>query len=41
MKDVPEEKVGCLTVLSGSGMPVRRAVREAVRWYPEQVLCVE
>ena len=39
--DVPEEKRGWLTVLSGAGMPVRKAVREACRWYAEMILETE
>lgn len=38
---VPEEKCGWLTVLSGAGMPVRRAVKEACKWYEKYVLAVE
>lgn len=39
--EIPEEKCGWLTVLSGAGMPVRKAVREAVRWYSKHILSVE
>lgn len=39
--DVPEEKCGWLTVLSGAGMPVRRAVKEACKWYEKYVIAVE
>lgn len=39
--DVPEEKCGWLTVLSGAGMPVRKAVKEACKWYEKYVLAVE
>lgn len=38
---VPEEKIGWLTVLSGAGMPARKAVKDACRWYPDDVLSVE
>ena len=38
---VPEEKCGWLTVLSGAGMPVRRAVKEACKWYEKYVIAVE
>lgn len=38
---VPEEKVGWLTVLSGAGMPVRKAVQEARKWYADSILSVE
>lgn len=35
---VPEEKTGWLAVLSGAGMPVRSAVREACKWYTPYIL---
>ncbi|MGI6031785.1 MAG: GTP-binding protein [Eubacteriales bacterium] len=35
---VPQERIGWLNVLSGAGMPVRKAVQEAAKWYPQQVL---
>lgn len=38
---VPAEKIGHLVVLSGAGMPVRKAVREAVKWYPREIKAVE
>lgn len=38
---VPEEKKGWLTVLSGAGMPVRRSVTEAVKWYPHKIISIE
>lgn len=38
---VAQEKVGRLVVLSGAGMPVKKRVKEAVRWYPEDILSVE
>ena len=38
---LPAEKCGWLTVLSGAGMPVRKAVGEAVKWYPKHILSVE
>lgn len=38
---VPEEKCGWLTVLSGAGMPVRKAVKEACKWYEKYVITVE
>lgn len=38
---VPEEKCGWLTVLSGAGMPVRKAVKEACQWYEKYVIAVE
>lgn len=38
---VPAEKIGRLVVLSGAGMPVRKSVKEAVRWYPADILAVE
>ena len=39
--EVPEEKVGWLTVLSGAKMPVRAAVKEACKWYQTHLLAVE
>ena len=39
--DVPEEKAGYHTVLSGAGMPVIKRVKEAAGWYPEYILSVE
>lgn len=39
--EVPEEKLGCLTVLSGAKMPVRTAVKEACKWYQPHILAVE
>lgn len=38
---VPAEKIGHLVVLSGAGMPVRKAVHEAVKWYPREIKAVE
>ena len=38
---VPEGKSGHLVVLSGAGMPVRKRVKEAVNWYPDDILSVE
>lgn len=38
---VPAEKIGHLVVLSGAGMPVRKAVREAMKWYPREITAVE
>lgn len=40
-REIPAEKCGWLTVLSGAGMPVRKAVSEAVRWYPKHIVSVE
>ena len=34
---VPEEKIGTIVILSGAGMPVKKHVKEAIRWYPEDV----
>ena len=31
--DVPAEKAGWLTILSGAGMPVHKAVKQACQWY--------
>lgn len=38
---VPPERIGWLNVLSGGAMPVRKAVLDACRWYPGQILTVE
>lgn len=35
--EVPEDRIGTLVILSGAGMPVRKAVKEAIKWYPEEV----
>ena len=35
--EVPAEKTGTLVILSGAGMPVRKTVKEAIQWYPEEV----
>ena len=34
---VPAHLEGLLIVLSGSGMPVRKRVREAAAWYPDEI----
>ena len=39
--EIPDEKKGWLTVLSGAGMPVRSAVKEACKWYEADILGVE
>lgn len=39
--DIPAEKLGWLTVLSGAGMPVRAAVKEACKWYQSHILAVK
>ncbi|MGN1410532.1 MAG: GTP-binding protein [Eubacteriales bacterium] len=39
--DVPIDRVGWLNVLSGAGMPVRKSVREACRWYQKHIIAVE
>jgi hypothetical protein len=36
-RPVPVHLQGLLTVLSGSGMPVRKRVREAAAWYPDEI----
>ncbi len=36
-KEVPGHLAGKLVVLSGAGMPVKRRVREAAAWYPDQI----
>ncbi len=36
--NVPPERVGWLNVLSGAGMPVRKAVREACEWYQSYII---
>lgn len=38
---VPPEKIGWLAVLSGAGMPVRKAVKDACAWYPAHIAAVE
>ena len=38
---VQQEKTGWLTVLSGAGMPVRKAVHEAQKWYENYILSIE
>ena len=35
---VPPERIGWLNVLSGAGMPVRKAVREACAWYQTHIM---
>lgn len=40
-KEVLAEKCGHLVVLSGAGMPVRKRVKDAVKWYPDEILQVE
>ena len=35
------DRLGALTVLSGAGMPLRAAVREACAWYEQAVVSVE
>ena len=35
---VPEERIGWLNVLSGAGMPVRKAVADACRWYEPYIV---
>ena len=36
--DVPENKIGWLTILSGAGMPVHKAVKQACQWYQKYIL---
>lgn len=38
---VPPERVGWLNVLSGMGMPVRKAVQEACKWYQKHITAIE
>lgn len=38
---VPPERIGWLNILSGAGMPVQKAVREACRWYERHILEVQ
>lgn len=38
---VPETGIGQLAVLSGAGMPVRKYVKDAAKWYPDEILSVE
>ena len=35
---IPPERIGRLNVLSGAGMPVRKAVREACSWYQTHII---
>ncbi|MDD6237193.1 MAG: GTP-binding protein [Clostridiales bacterium] len=35
---IPPERIGRLNVLSGAGMPVRKAVREACGWYQTHII---
>ncbi|MBQ8143278.1 MAG: GTP-binding protein [Butyricicoccus sp.] len=39
--DIPAEKRGWLAVLSGVGMPVRKSVKNAAKWYSESILAIE
>lgn len=39
--DIPPERIGWLNVLSGTGMPIRKAVREACAWYPTHIVEIE
>lgn len=39
--EVPPERLGVLTILSGARLPVRSAVSAACKWYPQYVLSVE
>lgn len=39
--EIPENTCGWLTVLSGAGMPVRKAVNEGVKWYRKYIISVE
>jgi len=36
--EVPEDRIGTLVILSGAGMPVRKTVKEAITWYPDEVV---
>lgn len=38
---VDKAKIGSLVVLSGDGMPAKKAVKDAVRWYEKHILSVE
>lgn len=38
---LPPDRLGALTVLSGAGMPLRAAVREACAWYKQAVVSVD
>ena len=35
---VPPERIGWLNVLSGAGMPINKAVREACNWYQKHII---
>lgn len=39
--DIPNDKKGNLVVLSGSGMPVQKYVKEAVKWYEKYIIDVK
>lgn len=39
--EIPAEKRGWLTVLSGAGMPVKKSVKEAAKWYHAFILSIE
>ena len=38
---LPPDKLGVLTVLSGAGMPLRRALGMASAWYGNAVIRIE
>ena len=40
-KELPEEKIGNLVILSGAGMPVQKSVKNAVKWYEKYVIEVK
>lgn len=40
-KELPEEKIGYLVILSGTGMPVQKSVKNAVNWYEKYVIEVK
>lgn len=39
--EVPRQRLGVLTVLSGSKMPVRSAVTDACKWYAQYIISIE
>lgn len=36
-REIPENLSGNLIILSGSGMPVKKRVKEAISWYPDEI----
>lgn len=40
-REVPPERIGRLVVLSGSGMPVRKRLKEAAEWYRDDIISIQ